>query len=56
MAERLNIPFITSDQQRGDCYGFEGRRVKTRTWTTLGKRAWASIRRFRPRGSHHHRH
>ena len=26
---RPNILFITSDQQRGDCYGFEGRRVKT---------------------------
>ena len=26
---KLNILFITSDQQRGDCYGFEGRRVKT---------------------------
>ena len=25
----MNILFITSDQQRGDCYGFEGRRVKT---------------------------
>ena len=24
-----NILFITSDQQRADCYGFEGRRVKT---------------------------
>lgn len=24
-----NILFITSDQQRGDCYGFEGRKVKT---------------------------
>ncbi len=24
-----NILMITSDQQRGDCYGFEGRRVKT---------------------------
>ena len=24
-----NILFITSDQQRGDCYGFEGRRIKT---------------------------
>ncbi len=24
-----NILFVTSDQQRGDCYGFEGRRVKT---------------------------
>lgn len=30
MSERkLNILFITSDQQRGDCYGFEGRKVKT---------------------------
>jgi arylsulfatase A-like enzyme len=26
---RPNILFITSDQQRADCYGFEGRRVKT---------------------------
>jgi arylsulfatase A-like enzyme len=26
---KLNILFITSDQQRGDCYGFEGRKVKT---------------------------
>ncbi|MGQ0547086.1 MAG: sulfatase-like hydrolase/transferase [Betaproteobacteria bacterium] len=25
----MNLLFITSDQQRGDCYGFEGRRVKT---------------------------
>ncbi len=25
----LNILFITSDQQRADCYGFAGRRVKT---------------------------
>jgi arylsulfatase A-like enzyme len=24
-----NILLITSDQQRGDCYGFEGRKVKT---------------------------
>ena len=29
MANRPNILFITSDQQRGDCYGFEGRNVKT---------------------------
>ncbi len=29
MAARPNILLITSDQQRGDCYGFEGRRVKT---------------------------
>jgi arylsulfatase A-like enzyme len=27
--KRPNIVLITSDQQRGDCYGFEGRRVKT---------------------------
>lgn len=27
--KRPNILFITSDQQRGDCYGFEGRKVKT---------------------------
>ena len=25
----LNILFITSDQQRADCFGYEGRRVKT---------------------------
>ncbi len=25
----LNILFITSDQQRADCYGFAGRKVKT---------------------------
>lgn len=29
MAKRPNILLITSDQQRGDCFGFEGRRVKT---------------------------
>jgi arylsulfatase A-like enzyme len=29
MARKPNILFITSDQQRGDCYGFEGRRVRT---------------------------
>ena len=28
MAEK-NVLLITSDQQRGDCFGFEGRRVKT---------------------------
>ena len=27
--QRPNIIFITSDQQRADCYGFEGRHVKT---------------------------
>ena len=29
MPSGTNILFITSDQQRGDCYGFEGRRVRT---------------------------
>lgn len=29
MAKRPNILLITSDQQRGDAYGFEGRKVKT---------------------------
>jgi arylsulfatase A-like enzyme len=29
MAQAPNIILITTDQQRGDCYGFEGRRVKT---------------------------
>jgi len=29
MTPKPNILFITSDQQRADCYGFEGRRVKT---------------------------
>lgn len=29
MSKRPNILFITSDQQRGDCYGFMGRKVKT---------------------------
>jgi arylsulfatase A-like enzyme len=28
-ARPLNVLFITSDQQRGDCFGFEGRKVKT---------------------------
>lgn len=28
-SRKLNVLFITSDQQRGDCYGFEGRRIKT---------------------------
>ena len=27
--KRPNILLITSDQQRGDCYGFEGRPIKT---------------------------
>jgi arylsulfatase A-like enzyme len=29
MSDRPNILFITSDQQRADCYGFAGRKVKT---------------------------
>ena len=29
MADRPNILIITSDQQRGDCFGFEGRRIRT---------------------------
>ncbi len=29
MARKPNIVMITSDQQRGDCFGFEGRRVRT---------------------------
>ena len=29
MASRPNILLITSDQQRGDCYGFEGRNIRT---------------------------
>lgn len=28
-ARKPNVLFITSDQQRGDCYGFEGRKVRT---------------------------
>jgi arylsulfatase A-like enzyme len=29
MTDKLNVLLITSDQQRGDCFGFEGRKVKT---------------------------
>ncbi|MBM3480255.1 MAG: sulfatase, partial [Alphaproteobacteria bacterium] len=29
MPRKPNILLITSDQQRGDCYGFEGRKVRT---------------------------
>ena len=29
MPSKPNILLITSDQQRGDCYGFEGRNIKT---------------------------
>lgn len=33
-----NILFITSDQQRADCYGFEGRRVKTPHLDAMARR------------------
>jgi arylsulfatase A-like enzyme len=33
-----NILFITSDQQRGDCYGFEGRKVKTPHLDAMARR------------------
>ena len=29
MDKKPNILLITSDQQRGDCFGFEGRSVRT---------------------------
>ncbi|MGY9059631.1 MAG: hypothetical protein ACKVHI_07605 [Candidatus Puniceispirillales bacterium] len=29
MIQKPNIIFITSDQQRADCYGFAGRNIKT---------------------------
>ena len=29
MHRKTNLLFITSDQQRGDCYGFEGRKIRT---------------------------
>ena len=29
MTKKPNIIFITSDQQRADCYGFAGRNIKT---------------------------
>ena len=37
MSEKPNIIFITSDQQRGDCYGFEGRNIKTPHLDSLAK-------------------
>ena len=36
--QKPNIVFITSDQQRGDCYGFEGRRVKTPHLDAMARR------------------
>lgn len=41
MTRQPNIVFITSDQQRGDCYGFAGRKVKT-----------PHLDRLRAQGSH----
>lgn len=37
MSQRPNILLITSDQQRGDCYGFEGRAIKTPHLDQLAK-------------------
>ena len=46
-----NFVFITADQQRGDCYGFMGRKIKTPhldqlrsegAW--LESKAWLGIR------------
>lgn len=34
---KLNVLLITSDQQRGDCFGFEGRNVKTPHLDMLAK-------------------
>ena len=36
--QKPNILFITSDQQRADCYGFEGRRVKTPHLDAMARR------------------
>jgi arylsulfatase A-like enzyme len=38
MAERPNILFITADQQRGDAFGFAGRKVKTPHLDLMAKR------------------
>jgi len=38
MRRRPNILFITSDQQRGDCYGFEGRKIKTPHLDAMARR------------------
>ena len=43
----MNVLFITSDQQRGDCYGFEGRKVKTPHLDAHGARRHALL------GVHH---
>ena len=38
---RPNFVFITADQQRGDCYGFMGRKIKTPHLDQLrGEGAW----------------
>lgn len=38
MPKQPNIVFITSDQQRGDCFGFAGRKVKTPHLDFLAKK------------------
>lgn len=38
MARRPNLLFITADQQRADCFGFEGRKVKTPHLDLLAER------------------
>ncbi|MGA1119865.1 MAG: hypothetical protein ACO3XI_09875 [bacterium] len=46
---RPNILIITTDQHRGDCYGFEGRKVKTPHIDQLA--AAGTTKHF----DHHHR-
>ena len=43
-----NIVFITSDQQRTDCYGFAGRRVKTPHLDRMVKEGSGSSSRRHP--------
>ncbi len=38
MTRRPNVLLITSDQQRGDCFGFEGRKVKTPHLDAMARR------------------
>ena len=46
MPSRPNLLLIMADQQRGDCYGFEGRKVARRIST-----AWRATARASPRAS-----
>ena len=48
MTLRPNIVLITSDQQRGDCYGFEGRRVSTPHLDDARPRGHALLRVHHP--------